>query len=455
MKKLEKQIKDYYDNAFYHETNFSAIKDRANLKSRKRYNFMKSKKLLITISCSCILVALIACLSIVLINKNPKTNNTAISDAVINLDLNPSVSLAVDEKGEVTAVYGNNDEGKMIIADEELVGKDVEDALSIIVDIETKCGFFVKASVNNDYNNLSITINAGCDDEKFNKMQEEIKTIIETKLNELGIFVNDKITFVKNTTKEALIKKAMEIDPNLTYEDASNLTIEQLLAHITAYYLEVATLPTAEIEEMYNSFKKYEINLQNYKLINDLTSTSLIINAEIQKRYQELYQQTLSYLNELEKFYNDTFVDESSEYQQILKEIKDYKAEVLKLRNEVESLPDGIEKDLKQIKLQTANLSLNTAETALNSLKESIKKTLDTITKNVINGLDALNDYIMSNEELEKLINDNIDSINKSLNEYKDQLFDEFEKNYKDEIINSYNELKKQKEQLIEQLKNK
>ena len=343
----------------------------------------------------------------------------------------------------------------MIIADEGLVGKDVEDALSIIVDIETKCGFFVKASVNNDYNNLSITINAGCDDEKFNKMQEEIKTIIETKLNELGIFVNDKITFVKNTTKEALIKKAMEIDPNLTYEDASNLTIEQLLAHITAYYLEVATLPTAEIEEMYNNFKKYEINLQNYKLINDLTSTSLIINAEIQKRYQELYQQTLSYLNELEKFYNDTFVDESSEYQQILKEIKDYKAEVLKLRNEVESLPDGIEKDLKQIKLQTANLSLNTAETALNSLKESIKKTLDAITKNVINGLDALNDYIMSNEELEKLINDNIDSINKSLNEYKDQLFDEFEKNYKDEIINSYNELKKQKEQLIEQLKNK
>ena len=279
MKKLEKQIKDYYDNAFYHETNFSAIKDRVNLKSRKRYNFMKSKKLLITISCSCILVALIACLSIVLINKNPKTNNTAISDAVINLDLNPSVSLAVDDKGKVTAVYGNNDEGKMIIADEELVGKDVEDALSIIVDIETKCGFFVKASVNNDYNNLSITINAGCDDEKFNKMQEEIKTIIETKLNELGIFVNDKITFVKNTTKEALIKKAMEIDPNLTYEDASNLTIEQLLAHITAYYLEVATLPTAEIEEMYNNFKKYVINLQNYKLINDLTSTSLIINA--------------------------------------------------------------------------------------------------------------------------------------------------------------------------------
>ena len=111
---------------------------------------MKSKKLLITISCSCILVALIACLSIVLINKNPKTNNTAISDAVINLDLNPSVSLAVDDKGKVTAVYGNNDEGKMIIQINEALDFDEAD----IVILKIVYNFKFKEIA--EYKNLTI-----------------------------------------------------------------------------------------------------------------------------------------------------------------------------------------------------------------------------------------------------------------------------------------------------------
>ena len=62
-------------------------------------------------------LASLACLASCDITKN------ASDKSFVSLDINPSVELVVED-GKVTNVYATNDDAKVLIYDEELVGKD-------------------------------------------------------------------------------------------------------------------------------------------------------------------------------------------------------------------------------------------------------------------------------------------------------------------------------------------
>ena len=168
---------------------------------------MKTKKL--AILSTAVFIAVIGAIVIgCSLNNNNKQQET-VKDTVITLDLNPSIQITVDEDGNVSSVYGNNDEGKMIIIDiqNELVGKKYDYALDLIIEAETECGFFVKATSNEEYNNLKITIDTEASEQQINAIEQEIKNHVEEKLTELDVIIKDKITTVKNNTKDALINK--------------------------------------------------------------------------------------------------------------------------------------------------------------------------------------------------------------------------------------------------------
>ena len=55
----------------------------------------------------------------------------------VTVDINPSIELMVDEEQKVISVSALNDDGSIIIAGEAIVGKDVEEATKIIVNV---CG---------------------------------------------------------------------------------------------------------------------------------------------------------------------------------------------------------------------------------------------------------------------------------------------------------------------------
>ena len=113
MSKLKKQLRAYCDENLSHNDQYEKIATKANLQSTKKESkFYMSKKLLLRIALPCFLgLALIITVVAVSLSRGvseqPGDSNPA---AVIQMDVNPSLSLVVDDNNVVLSVYGENDE---------------------------------------------------------------------------------------------------------------------------------------------------------------------------------------------------------------------------------------------------------------------------------------------------------------------------------------------------------
>ncbi len=452
MNNLKQKINSTYHQAYEHENNLDELKQKLNILPKKERNLsMKTKKLFILSTCSLILIAAVIVLGCSL---NKDKANVAVKDSVITMEINPSISLTIDEKGIVTSVYGNNDEGKMILLDEEnqIIGQEAKLAINKILEIEVNCGYFVQNTDEEQYNNLKITVDCELNTNELNAMVEELKTNVTTKLNELNVNVNEKLAIVKNNTKEQLVNIAVSLDPTLTIEAANELSNKQLLAKITASYLELNELPTKELENMYNQFKEYELNLAESTFFKAILSTSSSINTTIINTYNNLYINGNEALSSLKTAYYDAFIAEDSNYQQAYNRILELKAEVLRLRTEVEALEDGLEKSQKQTILSLKETALLSAQSALEAAKLAAETGLNIVTTSFSSCMEALNSFIISNEELNTLMTNNANQISQKVNEEKAKMLEYFETSYQEDITSGYNQLKAYKQQLIDQL---
>lgn len=456
MKNIKKLINNYYNHNYNHDTDIDLIKDKADI-SKKRTGglllFMKTKKL--AILSTAVFIAVIGAIVIgCSLNNNNKQQET-VKDTVITLDLNPSIQITVDENGNVSSVYGNNDEGKMIIIDiqNELVGKKYDYALDLIIEAETECGFFVKATSNEEYNNLKITIDTEASEQQINAIEQEIKTHVEEKLTELDVIIKDKITTVKNNTKDALVEKLLSLDETLNKDELNEKTHEELVKLIAAYNIERINFPTEDLVNMYNNFKEYEISIAESRIFQNFVTTSSALNEAIINNYNKLFNLVQEALNSLKASYEEVFINEESSYNKAYNEVLEAKAEVLALRSEVEALEDGLEKTLKLAELSAKETALLTAESGLQFAKQAAESALNFVTTTINQALAQLDSYIMSTEDLQNLMNQNANELSQKLNTEKAEYLAKFEAEYKDQITAKYNKLVEQKAQLVAQLK--
>ena len=457
MSKIKRQIKKYYNNNYSHNTSFDEIKDKINLKSNKlerMYLFMRTRKFFIL--STCVFVAVVTAIIIGCTNKkNIPTEQPLVTNTVIQLDINPSISLTIDENGKVEAVYGNNDEGKMIIINEEanIIGKKYEEALAHILKTLKDCGYLIEETVNEAYNNLKITINKEVDINKINEIATEVQAKVTKKLQELNVYVENKINIVKETTKATLVEKLLSIDPSLNVDELNAKTHEQLLSLLSSYYLEAYSLPTEEIQSLYYSFKKYQIDIQESIIIKNLISTSSSLNQILVLTYNSFVSTAESCLSSLEDAYVDAFITETSTYQQIYQRILTEKSEILKLRSEVENLENSEEKTAKLAILQAKEQALLNTQSTLETAKKQAELGLETITKAISKATYELGEFVSKTQDLANLKQTNIENINKELNTYKDNMLEQFETKHKADIEAAYNKLVEQKQLLINQLK--
>lgn len=459
MKNVKKIIKEYYNKNYDHDDNIDLIKEKANINNNKKKGlllFMKTKKLAI-ISTALFIITVSAIVIGCTLNSNQtnQQNEPIVTNAVITLDLNPSIQLTVDEKGIVASVYGANDDGKMIIVDveDEIIGKTYNEAIDKILEIETDCGFFVKYTTSDEYNNLTITIDAEATQNKISEIETEIKAHVEEKLTELGIKVEDKITTIKNNTKESLINKLLSLDSTLNIEELNELSHKELINLIAAYHIERINLPTTAIEEMYNSFKEYEINIAETKIFKNFITSSSNLSNEIIQNYDQLQLTVENGLVILKQKYNEIFIEEDSMYNKALLEVSNLKSEILNLQNEIAKLEDGLEKSIKLAQLTALETTLSTAETALELTKESANSALELVATSLTEALNSLKEYIYQNSDLNSLMTEKANELSEVLNNEKKEFITKFETEYKDQIEEKYNNLLEQKANLIDKLK--
>lgn len=396
-----------------------------------------------------LVVVMVALVGFFLVGCN-KENKKEENMTRVTVDINPSIEIIVDEDDKVVSVTALNDEGNIIIVGETIVGKTVEEAVNIIVSVATETGYLVKGEVEASENEIKVSVSGdeAAQTELYNKIKGEIENVVAN-------YDLEALVVQKEALKlEALKELAKEADPSLTEEELAQMNEQQLLNVLKKVRLERAELYSLELEKVYNQTKEYEIKLVERE------ETKKVIDAldgeyqKIKEEYASLVESFSNVVNSVEKAYYDNLVDPESSYQQKYLELLNTKAELISQKEEVANLEEGLEKELAkkllEAKLQEYNLVLQ----ALDTMYEFVSKTIEAC----IAELRVVEQRLIAYQNsLPASVKENLTAkateIETACNNAKDKFFEEFEKEYSDEIAYYKNLMLEQKAQLKEETK--
>ena len=154
MNKTEKQFKEYMNSKIHVKDTFAKISKRIDFNEKEEKNFMAKNKFLPVLCC-------FAAVGVVAVGVVTKGFGLFEKEAksMVTIYVNPSVELVLSEDDKVLSVRGANDDGKLVIYGERIVGQDVEKAVEIIIQSEIDTGYIV-ANAQIGANQYSVTINS-------------------------------------------------------------------------------------------------------------------------------------------------------------------------------------------------------------------------------------------------------------------------------------------------------
>ena len=371
--------------------------------------------------------------------------------AVVQMDVNPSISLVVDSENKVISVYGENDEGKMIINDEEIVGLQLEVAIKKIIEIESETGYLVKGNASVNKNNIRISIEA-----YSNNIAEDIQMNVSQTISKVceELKIQEKLEVIKSASKEELVKRALEIDSTLTEDVANGMTHKQLIAYISGCQIEKIKIPTQQLEELYDKIKTQEINIVEKKITKQTVDNLDEAYQSLISNYDTLYNGLINAQSKLNDAYVENFIKEDSAYQVALNDYQTKKLEVLKLENEISQMDDSIEKTIQEGILKTKKLALEAQLKTIELSKTVAEEIIELLNDAIDFALQELDSfYEKMPSEIKTQVNESLSNLEEKINQTKDNLFVEFETKYKAEIEKAYANSKEYKDNLVNQLK--
>ena len=191
----------------------SDIKACLSFKSNKQIfggNYFMKKGLVYGLSIAGVLVLAGGVTAGILLNGNNSSKYAASGEnSIVTMEVNPSISFSVNEKNVVTAVSGENNEGKMIILEESFKGLPLEEAIEKAITIENETGYIVSGSVEANENNIKFTVNV--DNEKAKELGYLIK------LDTNGLMPDKLQTFIEDETSDIALTKSMGLGKKTAY----------------------------------------------------------------------------------------------------------------------------------------------------------------------------------------------------------------------------------------------
>lgn len=349
----------------------------------------------------------------------------------VTVDINPSIELLVDEENKVVSVTALNDDGNIIIVGEAIVGKSVEDAVALIINVSSDTGYLVKGEVEASENEIKISVSG--DEEAQKELYNKVKAQVEKVTSEENIAaVVQKAEALEKEALEALVKK---VEPELTDEELDAMTEQELLKVLEKARLERAMLYSEELEKAYNQAKEYEIKLvekeETQKVIESMDASYQVYK----EYYASLVDSFSESIKKLEESYYEKLVDPESAYQVQYAKLLNAKAELIAQKEQVVALEEGAEKEAALKILETKEKVYNQVLEATTSLYELVSKTfefmisqLKQIEENLVSYLDSLP------AEIKTALNAKATEIEASCNQAKDDFFAKFEEEHQEEI---------------------
>ena len=195
-----------------------------------------------------------------------------VSDSVIvQIDINPSIELLLDENMQVVKIVSNNADGDVLIFEdgfiESVVGKNVEDAVKIIAQKATDCGFidYKDLGSENDYNNIKVTAIGN-----KQTISSDLFVKIESSLCDYffknGVFVF--IECIQNDYREFDQKLTTLQDKTQFYYDTIKSDLSVLRDYLSQLIFEYCTV-------------LLEHSIHEYDLLTEIAE----LNAQIKEKY--------------------------------------------------------------------------------------------------------------------------------------------------------------------------
>ena len=445
MNKTEKQFKEYMEKNIHVKDTYDVIAKKISFNEEEERTFMKNKKIIGPVLCCVGALAVVGVVGIA--TKGFGLFKEKEAKSMVTIDTNPSIELVVDEKDNVVSVRGANDDGKLVLYGEKVVGKDVEKAVEIIIQAEIDTGYIV-ANAQIGANQFSLTVSSDTtveSSELINSIQNKVKEVCEN--NHIAIALEES----KALARSELEKLALELDPTLTEERVKEMETSQLLSVVKLYQLETVELYNSKLEELYTNVKEFKFDYMSQESTLEAMKTvdGAIANLAI-TAYESAVNLLKSAQESVETARYNWLVKEDSVYQQQVAAVKDKKQEVLALKNEVAKLEDGAEKTNKEAALTVALNSLDSAEVLLQQAYTNANTALDT----VVNALDsamtsldsALESFLTAYASVTDTIKEKLVEAENKLNESKDQIFADFEEKYGAEVAHYKEEIAARKE---------
>lgn len=445
-KKLKKDLNDTFKVENHYEQVIKHI-DFDNQNTKENY-FMKKRTYIFALA-SVVLIGGIG--TAFLVNNNLNANKPT---SLITVDVNPSVQFTLNKKNKVISVSGENNEGKMIIADEDLIGKSFEEALKIVLTIENETGYLTKADFEVNENQISFSIT--CDNENIQKTLENTITNTVDKIKD-ELNYDELVVKINEYTREQLEEYAVSCDSSYTQEEIDNFSNEQLLAIISNHHIETYELFTSELEDLYIKAKEYEVKFAEEEATKEIISKMGSAYQIVLNGYDTMLNVMREGIDEINQIRYERLIAEDSDYQIALNKVLDAKKEVLNLKSEISKLyEEGKDVDAYLKTLEVKEEVLQLAIDTLITCKDVVINLIDHVVERIelaYNTFKEIRDKLISSEELEQRLQDNAKTLEGKINLAKDNFFKKFEEAHKDDINRIKEEVLSYKEELKETIK--
>lgn len=444
MSKFEKQLKKTLKSELIDTQPTTQLKSR--IYNENDINLPKPFSFKFKWSYACIFILTMMCTSLLIINILHNNEPTIINNndsylALVTIDVNPSIEMVVDEKNQVLSVYGNNDEGKMIIEGENIIGQNLEEVINAIIFLEKDIKYLVSGLSN------EITISITTDEQTKNEMlTKSVKQMVVDSCQNNDLEAN--VNVLDGKSYKELKNQVLQFNPILNDDKIKNYTLTDLINEVKLYQLEVKNFATTKIEKLYLEIKKQSITLTEQESIRNAINNldKKLYNNEIDE-YNEKYDLFIYLYNLVQETFEKYFILDDSLYQNMLYNLEKNKNELNKQKKLAGE--KYLENDL--VGYFNANIAVITLiticdelEKTLITIEEEAYKIYDEVCNKLTKAIEDLNDCVKKfYTNIVPYKFNNIKETANDIYDYKNQLLQNFEIKYKQDI-------EKQKNKVIE-----
>ncbi len=387
MRKTIKQLKEYYCDSFTHTSQLDAIKaktgffDSETKPASKKAFWLKPAFIVPSMG----LAVAIPLLSVFVVAPALKPNaipqmEKRLGKSMITMNTNPSISLTLDEKGVVNAVYGENNEGKIVLLGESIVNKPYEEAIAKIIDVEKECGYLVN--------------NAAYDIKVYSESsiaESELASSVTT------YFENSEINITCQVEQSSDYEVLKE---NLYSSEEELASFDDYYQYLYDYYQENEESLTKDYEAFNEMYNYYASQIASYKVaLKGATDSYILTTMEIIETKFENYFDS----------YFKNFIENDSPYQKYFTQLIDAKSDYL--------INQNLEQDTS-VEEKLISQYLNNLETLKKFITETLlKPRLDELAKQ----FQALSSYVTDeNINLDK----NKEDVKTNLQQMKEKFYE-------------------------------